>query len=462
MINQIITLMLTLFCATFISAQGLIRTPSMYEKKILDEGTFELKMKFNEPGIDYTGTSTIFVKDGVATVNISFTMTNPKTAKTNKVEVRGKGSGTCTVDGFNATGSGSMNMYENEKADTHFEITFTMTGTVSKSGNMDFYDEITGDFNFVEEGENVGGTFTARNVSGGDSGGRFSGITGDVQVLDPQTNEWSYARFETQLKVGAHIKTGEDSQVILSFTDMNTFVMKPESEVIIASPSDKESKFIVAAGTIWINVKHLVIDGTMEVEMNQVSAGIKGTTFVVSEDGTTSTLKVIEGVVALTSKATHDRIDVKTGEMVSGTSRGLSQKTTFNVENESADWDKVKGQAKTNTGIGRWLTLPYIIGGSVMLLLIIILILFLALRKPKHKKTVMNNMSMNQPMQQPPMQQHYTPPVNINSAPPVQNYQPPQNFMQPQNNQLVLQFCPSCGTKLKPNAKFCHICARKL
>jgi len=59
---------------------------------------------------------------------------------------------------------------------------------------------------------------------------------------------------EIKLPVGTRIKTGLDSSAVLSFTDMSYFVMKPSTEVILSSPSKKESKIKLAAGNIWANV----------------------------------------------------------------------------------------------------------------------------------------------------------------------------------------------------------------
>jgi hypothetical protein len=61
----------------------------------------------------------------------------------------------------------------------------------------------------------------------------------------------------------------------------------------------------------------MVKDGSMEIEMSQGVAGIKGTIFVCEEDGQTSTLKVIEGSVVFTDRATGEQTTVAGGEMIS-------------------------------------------------------------------------------------------------------------------------------------------------
>jgi hypothetical protein len=179
-----------------------------------------------------------------------------------------------------------------------------------------------------------------------DVGARFSGFTGQVEVLLPGEKEWKLAKQGTVLLAGTHIKTQEDSSAILSFGDMSTFVLKPESEVIIATLPEKESKLKLVAGNIWVNVKKMVKDGSMSMEMNQAVCGIKGTTFVgeVKKDGT-STLKVIEGSVEFTANADGKKVMVEGGTIVSADQKGLGTPAKFDVAAETASWDAVKARA---------------------------------------------------------------------------------------------------------------------
>ncbi|MCX6902369.1 MAG: hypothetical protein NTW03_02580, partial [Verrucomicrobia bacterium] len=114
---------------------------------------------------------------------------------------------------------------------------------------------------------------------------KFSGITGQVEVLlcvgkDEQGNEiyeqdesgddrWRLAKMDTVLTTGSRIKTDFDAAAILSFSDMSTFVLRGDAEVVLNGPPEKESKLRLVAGNIWKNVKQIIKDGTMEQEMNQ-------------------------------------------------------------------------------------------------------------------------------------------------------------------------------------------------
>ncbi|MFA5828434.1 MAG: FecR family protein [Candidatus Shapirobacteria bacterium] len=192
-----------------------------------------------------------------------------------------------------------------------------------------------------------------------DSGIRMSDVSGQVEIACPPDLEaWDVLKMGRVLYVDCHIKTGENSKAVISFPDMTTFEMKPESEIVLDTPPEKDSKLKLLAGNIWANVKKMVKDGTMEVHMGQAVAGIKGTTFVLEERENMSTLKVIEGGVAFKSKVTNDEKSVNPGEMLSATSAGLGEIKTFDVASESALWESNKPTAETNknTDIGSTLT----------------------------------------------------------------------------------------------------------
>jgi hypothetical protein len=109
----------------------------------------------------------------------------------------------------------------------------------------------------------------------------------------------------------------------------------------------------------------------MELDMSQAVAGIKGTTFVLGETGTTSTLKVIEGTVSFTAKATGQTVDVSTGQTVHADATGLSPVTSFDVNAESADWAKLG--AGTATGADSALPVALLAGLAGLACLVVLL-----------------------------------------------------------------------------------------
>jgi len=174
-----------------------------------------------------------------------------------------------------------------------------------------------------------------------DSGIRISDVYGEVTVRRGDNEDvWNLVELGTVLYVGDHIKTEGDSGCILSMLDMTTFEIKPESEIIITVPSGKDSKFDLVLGNIYTNVQNMITHGTMEIEMNQAVAGIKGTIFVCEETGSKSTLKVLEGKANLTSKITGKTVSVAAGEMAVADATGNLTKSSFNIAQEAKKWNK--------------------------------------------------------------------------------------------------------------------------
>lgn len=174
------------------------------------------------------------------------------------------------------------------------------------------------------------------------SGIRVSDLYGEVTIRRGDNEDvWELLELGSVIYVGDHIRTAGDSGCILSMLDMTTFHIKPESEIIITVPSGSESKIKLILGNIYTNFQEIITHGTMEVEMNQAVAGIKGTTFICEETGSKSTLKVLEGKVNLTSKKSGKSIAVAAGEMAVADASGNLNKSTFNIAQEVKKWDKI-------------------------------------------------------------------------------------------------------------------------
>ena len=76
-------------------------------------------------------------------------------------------------------------------------------------------------------------------------------------------------------------------------------------------------------------------------EQKWARTGIKGTTFILQEDGNFSTLKVIEGSVEFTAKADGKNVTVNAGEMITASEIGLGSKTTFDAEAEQGELNEL-------------------------------------------------------------------------------------------------------------------------
>jgi hypothetical protein len=172
-----------------------------------------------------------------------------------------------------------------------------------------------------------------------DSGARFSDLSGEVQVRAGDDEEgWNFAKLDMRLNVDDHVKTGDNSSAILSFADMTTFVMKPDSEIILSSPAGKDSVVKLLAGNLWVNVKKMVKDGSMDIEMGQAVAGIKGTNITCQTSENEDRIQVLRGLAEVLIRETQERVQVTEGEELVVKKGGQTQKTEIDVDKVNEEW----------------------------------------------------------------------------------------------------------------------------
>lgn len=176
---------------------------------------------------------------------------------------------------------------------------------------------------------------------GVDSGIKFSDLYGEVSIRPNAEDDdaYEFAELDMTLYVDDRIRTKEESGAILSMADMSTFVIKPESIVILNTASGKENKIELLAGNIWVNVKKMVSDGTMEVEMSQAVAGIKGTNITCSTSRGEDRIQVLRGQAEVLIKETKEKVEVKEGEELVVKAGGKTEKVEIDVTAEQKKWE---------------------------------------------------------------------------------------------------------------------------
>lgn len=187
-----------------------------------------------------------------------------------------------------------------------------------------------------------------------DSGIRFSDIWGEVELAacnGIMDEEWYLPELGDVLHVEDHIRTGLDSGAVLSLTDMTTFKMRPNTEIVLSDPPQSESKIRLVAGKVWTNLKRMAEGKDLKIEMSQAAAGIKGTILVTSDDGESSTLKVIEGEVEFTNRQTGASVLIKQGEAIEAKGNQVSSVTTFDVDQEKKNWEDMQNTEYVETAV---------------------------------------------------------------------------------------------------------------
>ncbi|MBQ6566682.1 MAG: SUMF1/EgtB/PvdO family nonheme iron enzyme [Treponema sp.] len=171
-----------------------------------------------------------------------------------------------------------------------------------------------------------------------DSKIRFYDLYGEVSIRPNSKGDYAYeyAELDTIIYEDDRIKTEEDSGAILGLEDMSTYVIKPESILIIQTKKNDESllkrNMRLLGGAIWSNLKRMGEDRTLDVEMSQCIAGIKGTIFALEDDGKTSRVYTLAGEVEVTSKKTGKKQSVKSGQIASVGTNGAIKMQEFDIE----------------------------------------------------------------------------------------------------------------------------------
>ncbi|OGG01705.1 hypothetical protein A2W14_03760 [Candidatus Gottesmanbacteria bacterium RBG_16_37_8] len=187
---------------------------------------------------------------------------------------------------------------------------------------------------------------------------RFNDLFGQVEVNIPNPDgtydeeSWNLAKIDMELPPGTRLKVSEKSGLILALPNQAIINVGPETEIVLVSVDPREGAIQLLYGNLKANIKKMMKDGSMEVEMSQAVAGIKGTSFILSDTKTESSIRVTEGIVKFTSKSTGVSVDVGKGESVTASSKGLSEKITFDPIEEENKWQVLSDNfKKINTDV---------------------------------------------------------------------------------------------------------------
>ncbi len=180
-----------------------------------------------------------------------------------------------------------------------------------------------------------------------DSHIRFNDLYGEVSIKHGYEDDdaYEYAEIDTVIYEDDVIRTKEDSGAILGLEDMSTYVIKPETTLIIHNEENNVSKIEMLIGTMWENIKKMAEGKTLEIEMSQCIAGGEGTIFRVfqSKDGQTNIIEVTKGLVRVTLNDGNS-VEVSGGHrinMTSGTDYTLTELTSAelsSLENEFKEY----------------------------------------------------------------------------------------------------------------------------
>jgi uncharacterized protein YukE/uncharacterized metal-binding protein len=171
---------------------------------------------------------------------------------------------------------------------------------------------------------------------------RFGDLYGEVHVRPNSEDDDAYvfAELDTPLNHDDRIRTMLRSGAILSFSDMSTFVVKENTTIVLDISNEQHSKVGLLAGNIWVNLKRMTTDGSLEIEMSQAVAGLKGTNITCSSRHDEDRIQVLRGIAQVMIKETREKVEVKEGEELIVKKGGKSEKKEIDVKAEQKKWEK--------------------------------------------------------------------------------------------------------------------------
>lgn len=170
-----------------------------------------------------------------------------------------------------------------------------------------------------------------------DSKIRFNDFYGEVKYRCSleEDDAFEFADLDAVLYENDLIQTEEESGAILGLEDMSTYVLKPESKLIICDTYDSRPNIVqkleMLGGSLLTNFKKMAEGKSLEVEMSQCVLGIEGTIVVLEETGKESRVWLLVGKASVKNKKTGKKTVLQPGQMV--TMKGKTNDVaSFNVE----------------------------------------------------------------------------------------------------------------------------------
>ena len=148
-------------------------------------------------------------------------------------------------------------------------------------------------------------------------------LAGRVEWQGGTGSSWIEATSGQTLSEGQLIKTGAESEALLTFFDGSSLDLQPETEIEIESLGKSESQGIALVlkqwtGTTWSRVVSLMDPGSRyEIQTPSAVAMVRGTLFMtqVSDTGAT-TVETVEGVVVVGGQDTEVQVPAGYTSMV--------------------------------------------------------------------------------------------------------------------------------------------------
>jgi len=157
---------------------------------------------------------------------------------------------------------------------------------------------------------------------------------GEATVQNGGKGNWKPAHVGTKLKQGDRIRTSDESEVLIEFTDGSMVTVGENSEagikLLLQADSTRNTTLELAIGKLSFSIQKLVgAKSSFEFEMKSATAAIRGTDGEVETNGEESVASLETGRLEMIAKTGHT--DINAGQLV------LHQKSGFQVMTRPTD-----------------------------------------------------------------------------------------------------------------------------
>jgi len=130
--------------------------------------------------------------------------------------------------------------------------------------------------------------------------GSVSAIVGKAMIKRQPATGWINAKIKLPVYESDAVSTGEESRCEITLTGDKVIRLGEKTIAVLSAQDEAHSKVKTIAGSVWINVKHLVNSRSFEVSSPTAVAAIRGTVFSVNCDTNATQYMVFRGAVAIT------------------------------------------------------------------------------------------------------------------------------------------------------------------
>ncbi|MBI5235535.1 MAG: FecR domain-containing protein [Deltaproteobacteria bacterium] len=156
------------------------------------------------------------------------------------------------------------------------------------------------------------------------SAGALDTLSGAVFFMAKGKADWGSAVKGAEVNVGDRIKTGADGRALIIFGDGTKIMLGNDSELEIseymASAKKRSAVYTLATGKVRAIVTKFAGKSDIKVKTRTAVAGVRGTDFIVMNQGNANVMFGNEGRVAASATDGKDSVQLKAGQMTENTS----------------------------------------------------------------------------------------------------------------------------------------------